>query len=131
MEAGREVMVVPGSILAEQSAGCHELIRQGATLVASVEQVVEALGEAAPGAEAPPPSAVAGPGGDDAAAAEATGADADPVLRALGHDPTTLDALMARCGWAAPALNAHLLTLELAGLVARLPGGLYQGLGTG
>jgi DNA processing protein len=48
------------------------------------------------------------------------------VLRALGHDPLSLDALIDRCGWPAPALTAHLLTLELDGLVARLPGGLYQ-----
>ena len=38
----------------------------------------------------------------------------------------SLDALIDRCGWPAPALSAHLLTLELDGLVARLPGGLYQ-----
>ena len=48
------------------------------------------------------------------------------MLAALGSDPCSLDALMARCGWPAAELNAHLLTLELTGLVARLPGGLYQ-----
>lgn len=132
VEAGREVMVVPGSILAEQSAGCHELIRQGATLVASVEQVLEALGaagDAAAPATRPTPSGAAAPtgasGADTGTAPTDDPAD-DPVLRALGHDPTSLDALMARCGWPAPALNAHLLTLELSGLVARLPGGLFQ-----
>lgn len=139
VEAGREVMVVPGSILAEQSAGGHELIRQGATLVVSVEQVLEALGMPA----ATPVSAAGDVhGGVDGDAEvgddgrengdERPGAEADDeVLRALGHDPTSLDALIARCGWPAPALNAHLLTLELAGLVARLPGGLYQRIATG
>jgi len=48
------------------------------------------------------------------------------VLQALGHDPLSLDGLISRCGWPAPALSAHLLTLEIDGLVARLPGGLYQ-----
>lgn len=157
VEAGREVMVVPGSILAEQSAGGHELIRQGATLVVSVEQVLEALGmpAAAPGSAAGPAAGVAAraaAGGATAAGHRVTSGDVDDdpeggqdggddgddrpeaddeVLRALGHDPTSLDALIARCGWPAPALNAHLLTLELAGLVARLPGGLYQRIATG
>lgn len=124
VEAGREVMVVPGSILAEQSAGGHELIRQGATLVASVEQVLEALGAPAVPSPLLPSVADEGPAsvGDPGEGAP----DDDPVLRALGHDPASLDALMARCGWPAPALQAHLLGLELAGLVARVPGGLYQ-----
>ena len=120
-EAGREVMAIPGSILAAQSAGCHALIRQGAALVDSPAQVLEELG-ALP-LLAPPPRTAA----DNANAPAAGAADADdPVLRALGHDPLSIDALIDRCGWAAPALSAHLLTLELAGLVARLPGGLYQ-----
>ena len=51
---------------------------------------------------------------------------ADPVLRALGHDPATLDALMARCGWPPHELSAHLLELEMSGQIARLPGGLFQ-----
>jgi DNA processing protein len=116
-EAGREVMALPGSVLAAQSAGCHALIRQGAALVTSVEQVLEEL-QALPAAtqltEAarPPPADASDP--------------SDPVLAALGHDPLSLDALIQRCGWPAPRLSAHLLTLELADEVARLPGGLYQ-----
>ena len=50
----------------------------------------------------------------------------DPVLAALGHDPASLDVLVARSGWPTHLLNAQLLTLELQGLVARLPGGLFQ-----
>jgi DNA processing protein len=122
VEAGREVMVVPGSILAAQSVGCHELIRQGATLVASADQVVESLGEPRSATS----EAVAGPAILPSGGAARSDADGDAVLQALGHDPVSLDALMARCGWPAPALNAHLLTLELTGQVARLPGGLYQ-----
>ncbi|MBC7938156.1 MAG: DNA-protecting protein DprA, partial [Chitinophagaceae bacterium] len=48
------------------------------------------------------------------------------LLAAMGFDPTTLDALMARTGWPPSELSARLLELELAGEVARLPGGLYQ-----
>ncbi len=119
-EAGREVMAIPGSILSPQSAGCHALIRQGAALVASPEQVLEELGALPPLPRPPPPTAA----GDPPATPKPKPDDA--VLRALGHDPLSLDALIDRCGWTAPALSAHLLTLELDGLVARLPGGLYQ-----
>jgi DNA processing protein len=48
------------------------------------------------------------------------------LLQALGHDPVTLDALCARTGLDTASLLARLLALELEGLVARLPGGLYQ-----
>lgn len=117
-EAGREVMAIPGSILAPQSAGCHALIRQGAALVDSPEQVLEELGALPPLPALPAP--------DAADELDMPAAPDDAVLQALGHDPLSLDALIDRCGWPAPALSAHLLTLELDGLVARLPGGLYQ-----
>lgn len=119
-ESGREVMAIPGSILAPQSAGCHALIRQGAALVESPEQVAEELGPLVPAVTRPRASPATA--ADSAPAAEPD----DPVLRALGHDPLSLDALIDRCGWPTHALSAHLLTLELDGLVARLPGGLYQ-----
>ena len=54
------------------------------------------------------------------------GGEAGLVLEALGHDPVTLDALIARGGWPAAQLNALLLELELEGQVARLPGQLFQ-----
>lgn len=115
-ESGREVLAIPGSILAPQSAGCHALIRQGAALVESPEQVADELGPLQPTALPVRPHAAAAPPPDDG----------DPVLAALGHDPQTLDTLIDRCGWPAQSLSAHLLTLELEGRVARLPGGLYQ-----
>ncbi len=120
-EAGREVMAIPGSILAPQSAGCHALIRQGAALVHTPEQVADELGPLLPR-----PAAAARP-----AAGAAPPAPDDPVLAALGHDPQSLDTLIDRCGWPAHSLSAHLLTLELDGQVARLPGGLYQRRQTG
>ncbi len=112
-EAGREVFAVPGSIHSPLSRGCHALIRQGAKLVESAEDIVEELQGAA--AAAPAPTASAPPA-----------ARRDPVLEALGHDPATLDALCARTGWSASELSARLLELELEDQVARLPGGLYQ-----
>jgi DNA processing protein len=110
-EYGREVFAVPGSIHAPLSRGCHALIRQGAKLVESADDILEELqGQ---------PRLVPGD-------APAPGVRDDPVLRALGHDPATLDTLCARTGWSAQELSARLLELELEDQVARLPGGLYQ-----
>lgn len=115
-EAGREVWAVPGSIHAEQSRGCHALIKQGAKLVEGVEDILEDL--RSPGGTPAPAQGVL--------ALEEADAATDPLLQALGEDPVTLDALLARTGWATAELSARLLELELEGRVARLPGGLYQ-----
>lgn len=110
-EQGRDVFAIPGSIHAPQSRGCHALLRQGAKLVESAQDVLEDLQLVAP---APRGDAEEVPEGDDA------------LLAALGYDPVGLDALIARTGIPAPQLQAQLLELELAGHVARLPGGLFQ-----
>jgi DNA processing protein len=115
VEAGREVFAIPGSIHSPQSKGCHSLIRDGAKLVETAADVMEELRGWRPAAAALMPAD--GP---------ALSAPADPLLEALGFDPVTLDALGARTGWPTADLLARLLTLELDGQVARLPGGLYQ-----
>jgi DNA processing protein len=118
-EQGKEVFAVPGSIHSIQSRGCHQLIRQGAKLVETVQDLLEELpGAARLGAAAAPTAAPATPA--------APQDDADELLRALGADPVSLDALQARTGLATPALQARLLELELQGLLGRLPGGLFQ-----
>jgi DNA processing protein len=114
-EAGREVFAVPGSIHSPQARGCHALIRQGAKLVETADDVLDEL--RFPPAPAPTQARLA---------LEPEPAGADPLLAALGHEPATLDALSARTGWSAAALNVRLLELELEGRVARLPGGLFQ-----
>ena len=58
------------------------------------------------------------------------GDTASVLLQALGHDPVGLDALLARTGLDAATLQAKLLELELLGMVGRLPGGLFQRIGT-
>ena len=113
LEAGRDVFAIPGSIHAPQSRGCHALIKQGAKLVDSADDILGELNWAALSAP------LAAPAHDDS-----DGEDA--LLTALGQDPVTLDALLARTGDSAAALSARLLELELEGRVARLPGGLYQ-----
>lgn len=115
VEAGREVFSIPGSIHSPQSKGCHSLIRDGAKLVETAADVLEELRGWRPAAAAP------GPAGKPAAPTPS-----DPLLEALGFDPVTLDAIGARTGWPIAELLARLLTLELEGQVARLPGGFYQ-----
>ncbi len=119
VEQGREVFAIPGSIHAPQSRGCHALIKQGAKLVESAQDVLEELGWGIAAAGSP-----AGPQAmPSTASAEA--AD-DPLMAALGYDPVGLDALQARTGLDTARLQAQLMALELAGQVARLPGGLFQ-----
>ena len=117
-EQGKEVFAIPGSIHSPQSRGCHALIRQGAKLVESVNDILEELPFLHTGSAAAPAFANGNAGG--APASE------EPLLDALGFDPVSLDALSARTGWSAAALQAKLLELELDGHVARLPGGLFQ-----
>jgi DNA processing protein len=118
-EQGREVFAIPGSIHASQSRGCHALIKQGAKLVECAQDVLEELNWESPVDWAP----------QDAVPAQAPGEaapDVSPLLQALGHDPSGLDDLQARTGLPTPDLLAQLMTLELQGQVARLPGGLFQ-----
>ncbi|MFJ1251613.1 DNA-processing protein DprA [Cupriavidus sp. CuC1] len=111
-EMGREVYAIPGSIHAPLSKGCHLLIRQGAKLVETAQDVLEELGMAGdaarPVAPAPMPAL-------------------DDVLGlTLTHDPVTLDALCARTALPPEQVVASLLALELAGAVERLPGNVYR-----
>ncbi len=122
LEAGREVFAIPGSIHSPQSRGCHALIKQGAKLVDSAADILEELRFPAPRTDA---------SGATQAPGESAPAQQHELLDALGHDPVSLDALVARTGWSAAELNAQLLELELAGSVARLAGQLFQRRHTG
>lgn len=138
-ENGREVFAIPGSIHSPLARGCHRLIRDGAKLVETAEDVIEELrgrlGWPTPAAEpkgrrrqagrdaasgagaASPPAQQTVPGLDDEAAR---------VLHIIGHDPVDIDTLAGRCGLTVDALYAILLPLELDGHLARLPGGRLQ-----
>ncbi|HYW56987.1 MAG TPA: DNA-processing protein DprA [Polaromonas sp.] len=115
-EQGKEVFAIPGSIHSPQSRGCHALIKQGAKLVESAQDVLEEL-------QLPhvPTSQDTARDTEDAE---------PPLLPALGFDMVSLDTLQARTGMATADLQAQLLELEMAGQVTRLPGGLYQRLGS-
>ena len=117
LELGREVLASPGSIHSPQAHGCHHLIRQGAKLVETANDVLEELQL------------------DLAIATSHTTATQessdDPLLQSMGHTPVSFDALLLRNELDTPTLQAELLTLELLGKIARLPGGLFQRLNNG
>ncbi|MDR3067202.1 MAG: DNA-processing protein DprA [Comamonas sp.] len=117
-EQGREVFAMPGSIHAPQSKGCHALIRQGATLVETADNVLEEL-------QGLKPVLTQAEKSQDALKNHASVSE-HPLLQALGHDPMSLESLSDRTGWDAARLQAQLMELELDGQIARLPGGLYQ-----
>ena len=111
-EQGREVFAIPGSIHSPVSRGCHALIKSGAKLVETAEDVLAELGGFRASGFA---STV------QAAASEGAG-----LLQHMGHDPVDIDALCLRAGLSAEQVSSELLRLELAGRVAALPGGLFQ-----
>jgi DNA processing protein len=112
-DQGREVFAIPGSIHSPLARGCHALIKQGAKLVESAQDVLEELHIAMPAHERP----------------SADPAEEDPLLTQLGHDPCDVDTLAARTGLTVDVLTARLLELELEGRIASLPGGRFQRLG--
>lgn len=124
-EMGREVLAIPGSIHSPQARGCHALIKQGAKLVETAQDVLEELrlGTPTPSSAASADAIGADP---DSVVSDADEAGDDPILRAMGHDPVGQDALSARTGLGPAELGARLLELELMGQVARLPGALFQ-----
>lgn len=112
-EQGREVFAIPGSIHSPQSRGCHKLIKQGAKLVETAQDVLEELRW-----NTPSTISVSSADGDQN--------PPDEVLSAMGFDPCSLDEIAERIRLTADTLSVMLLRLELDGRVASLPGGRYQ-----
>ncbi|WP_321952648.1 DNA-processing protein DprA [Paraburkholderia bannensis] len=144
-EMGRDVFALPGSIHASLSRGCHRLIKEGAQLVETPEEVLEAMGfapqsmQSAQAAlsrstgsatrrrstkdEQTMPLALDSPSATNAPTLEPR---AQALLAALGHAPATLEILAQRTDMAEAVLQATLLRLELAGHVSALPGGRFM-----
>lgn len=126
-EMGREVLAIPGSIHSPQARGCHALIKQGAKLVETAEDVLEEMRWRA---SAPMRQGGQADGGDEDADSDGDRAGReDPLLAAMGFDPVGQDALSARTGLGPADLGVRLLELEMTGQVARLPGALFQRVG--
>lgn len=114
-EQGRDVFAIPGSIHSPLAKGCHLLIKQGAKLVESAQDIFEEyrdLPAAAPAAEE-----------DDASSADQSD---DALFNAIGYDPIHVETLMQRLGLDAAGMHALLLTYELDGKIERLPGEWYR-----
>ena len=122
--SGREVFALPGSIDNPLSRGCHQLIRDGAQLVESPDEILTALPPLATGlgmalerrlALFEDPDRTSNP-----ASADAESPEGDPhgLWQALGHDPTDMDQLVSRTGLTAASLSSMLLVMELQGRVS-------------
>ncbi|HEY7638113.1 MAG TPA: DNA-processing protein DprA, partial [Steroidobacteraceae bacterium] len=131
-EQGREVFAIPGSIHNPLTRGCHQLIRQGAKLVETSDDIFAELralaGALAPALQAAVPDAqnrsANGP------AREQRGGQAldkayEILLDALGFEPASVDVLVERTGFAADEVASMLLILELDGKLESRPGGRY------
>jgi DNA processing protein len=121
-EQGREVMAVPGSIHNPLVRGCHRLIKDGAALVESIDDVLAALGVA--GLASARNSAQGTSDGVIFSEGELD-SDAEMLLNALGFEPADLDRLVERTGLAAHSVISKLQLLELEGRVESLAGGRY------
>ncbi|HUL41425.1 MAG TPA: DNA-processing protein DprA [Burkholderiales bacterium] len=111
LEQGREVFAIPGSIHSPLSKGCHALLKQGAKLAESVQDILEEIGWQK---------------AQDNRVLVGREEETLPLLDHLGFDPCNIDTLCARSQLSPDAVTAILLKLELAGRVAALPGGLFQ-----
>lgn len=118
-EQGRDVFAIPGSIHAALAKGCHILIREGAKLVDTAADILEAMAWS-PLVRAPASAAAAKR--PDEAVPDGSAA----LLAALGHDPVEPDMLIASMNISPALLSSQLLALELAGLLERRPGGRVQ-----
>nr|WP_041483896.1 DNA-processing protein DprA [Thioalkalivibrio paradoxus] len=124
-EQGRAVYAIPGSILSPVSRGCHRLIRDGAQLVDSPDDILEDLADWL-GVPADPPADT--PPMPDGAALDP---EQERVLGLMGFDPVSLDDLLQRTGLTVNTLSSMLVLLELNGRVAALSHGRYQRLDAG
>jgi DNA processing protein len=128
VEQGKDVFAIPGSIHATQARGCHALIKQGAKLVESAQDILDELNL---GLAIPSPKQTSDEGAPDSSgSASSLSALEAGLLEALGYEPSTLDALQNRTGMDTATLQALLMGLELGGWLGRLPGGKVQRLAT-
>ena len=120
-EQGREVFAIPGSIHNPLSRGCHALIRQGAKLVETADDIVAELaplgGHLLQSAEESADKGVVARDGDE---------DYEGLIAFLGHDPASADELAESSGLTIDQVSSMLLILELEGKIEKLSGGRYS-----
>lgn len=125
-EQGKEVFSIPGSIHSPQARGCHKLIKQGAKLVETVQDILEELDWHDQPSEKDQASTSLPPTPSVIATGQETRTDVDELLALIGFDPCSIDELAARSGLSIEILSQRLLQLELDGHLANLPGGRFQ-----
>ena len=123
LEQGREVFAIPGSIHNPLSRGCHKLIREGAKLVETAQDILEDLGALA--AVSITTDTVAQQNNDTIS----IDGDYQSLFEHLGYDPIQIDVLIERCGLTADTVSSMLLLLELQGEVESLSGARYVRIG--
>ncbi len=122
LEQGREVFAVPGPISHRLSRGCHRLIKEGAKLTESWEDVLVELGvHSSPAREAPPFVTTLPP----------LEGEEGRVLQVLGEEPLHIDTIIAGSGLSAGAVAASLLSLEMKGWIKQLSGKAFVRVGEG
>jgi DNA processing protein len=130
LQHDREVFAIPGSIHNPLARGCHQLIRQGATLVETAQDIVDQLAgllsykrQEVKSARAAQPELFAEPAVVDEG--PQLGEDERCLLQALGYDPLPVDLLAERTGLDVGNLSAQLIGLEIKGLIQQV-GACYQ-----
>jgi DNA processing protein len=130
VEQGREVFAIPGSIHNPMAKGCHQLIRDGAKLVETAQEVIDELApmvrEWRDSLPPLPATAIAGKSAAQPRRIASDDVDYTALRKALGYDPVGLDALVERTGLTVPVLSSMLLRMELEGEVVANPGGTYS-----
>ncbi len=124
-EQGREVFAIPGSIHNPMARGCHQLIRQGAKLVETADDILEELGPLLANTDYSPPEQQVTETGEE------SGIDPEhaALLQHIDYEPTAIDTIIARSGLTADVVSSMLLIMELNNLVAAEAGGYYVRVG--
>jgi DNA processing protein len=120
LEQGREVFAIPGSIHNPLARGCHRLIRDGAKLVETAQDVMDELGSLAAACSALPGT------GEETTKPQQLGEEYLQLLDSIDFDPTSIDQLVERSGLTPAEVSSMLLQLELSGHIASNPGGRYN-----
>ena len=118
-EQGREVFAIPGSIHSPVAKGCHQLIKQGAKLVESVQDILEELKNLLPAVS--PYGLIKS---DDLNVI--IGSETNTVITCMGFDAIDFDTIQSLCALTTDSLSAKLMMLELEGKITTLVGGKFQ-----
>ncbi len=127
MEQGREVFAIPGSINNPLARGCHRLIREGAKLVETAEDILEELGTLAKTQLILENTSIIPDNSEQLQIDKIQAADPDytRLVQAMAYEPVSIDTIVIRSGLTPEEVSSMLLILELQGLVTTVPGGCY------